>query len=85
MAITLGFWNTGISSFTVTRETQEVLVKTAIPYEDILEKIKKTGKEVRKQITAHIHLESLTPRHSEFEKRVIDFEYLAFPRSDLER
>lgn len=37
---------TGISSFDVSLEKQEVLVKGAIPYDELLEKIKKTGKEV---------------------------------------
>jgi len=37
----------GVSNFTVDLETQEVLVKGTIPYDELLEKIKKTGKEVR--------------------------------------
>nr|GAT58656.1 copper chaperone [Mycena chlorophos] len=37
----------GVSEFTVNLETQEVLVKGTIPYEDVLARIKKTGKEVR--------------------------------------
>ncbi|KAF7304905.1 Copper chaperone [Mycena kentingensis (nom. inval.)] len=37
----------GVSEFTVNLETQEVLVTGSIPYEDVLAKIKKTGKEVR--------------------------------------
>jgi copper chaperone len=36
----------GVSNFTVDLETQEVLVKGTIPYDELLEKIKKTGKEV---------------------------------------
>ncbi|EIN07322.1 copper chaperone taha [Punctularia strigosozonata HHB-11173 SS5] len=37
----------GISSYDVSLEKQEVLVTGTIPYDDLLEKIKKTGKEVR--------------------------------------
>ncbi|KAJ7709869.1 hypothetical protein B0H17DRAFT_1029558 [Mycena rosella] len=37
----------GVSDFTVNLETQEVLVNGTIPYDDLLAKIKKTGKEVR--------------------------------------
>ena len=36
----------GISCYTVDLATQEVVVKGTIPYDDALEKIKKTGKEV---------------------------------------
>ena len=37
---------TGISSYEVSLEKQEVLVKGTIGYDELLEKIKKTGKEV---------------------------------------
>ncbi|KAJ6547598.1 putative ATX1-antioxidant protein and metal homeostasis factor [Mycena capillaripes] len=37
----------GVSEFSVNLETQEVLVTGTMPYEDLLAKIKKTGKEVR--------------------------------------
>ncbi|KAF8798052.1 hypothetical protein BYT27DRAFT_7069992, partial [Phlegmacium glaucopus] len=37
----------GVSSFTVDLGTQEVIVKGSIAYEDVLAKIKKTGKEVK--------------------------------------
>ncbi|KAI0288376.1 hypothetical protein BC826DRAFT_1038798 [Russula brevipes] len=37
----------GISSYDVSLEKQEVLVTGTIPYDDVLEVIKKTGKEVR--------------------------------------
>ncbi|ETW85848.1 copper chaperone [Heterobasidion irregulare TC 32-1] len=37
----------GVSSYDVSLEKQEVLVKGTIGYDDLLEKIKKTGKEVR--------------------------------------
>ena len=37
----------GVSSFDVNLTTQEVVVKGTIPYDDVLAKIKKTGKEVR--------------------------------------
>jgi copper chaperone len=36
-----------VSSFDVNLDTQEVLVKGTIPYNDVLAKIQKTGKEVR--------------------------------------
>ncbi|EIM90039.1 copper chaperone taha, partial [Stereum hirsutum FP-91666 SS1] len=36
----------GISSYDVSLEKQEVLVTGTIPYDDLLEKIKKTGKTV---------------------------------------
>ncbi|PWO00658.1 heavy metal transport/detoxification protein [Tilletiopsis washingtonensis] len=38
----------GVSSFDVSLETQTVVVKGTAPYETVLEKIKKTGKEVKK-------------------------------------
>ncbi|KAI0344294.1 copper chaperone taha, partial [Trametopsis cervina] len=37
----------GVSSFDVSLDKQEVLVTGTIPYDTLLEKIKKTGKEVR--------------------------------------
>jgi hypothetical protein len=37
----------GVSDFSVNLETQEVLVTGSIPYDDLLAKLKKTGKEVR--------------------------------------
>ncbi|KAF8892556.1 hypothetical protein BD779DRAFT_1436847 [Infundibulicybe gibba] len=37
----------GVREFTVDLATQEVIVKGPIPYDDVLAKIKKTGKEVR--------------------------------------
>lgn len=40
------FAATGIESFDVSLEKQEVIVKGTIPYDTLLEKIKKTGKEV---------------------------------------
>jgi copper chaperone len=36
----------GVSSFDVSLEKQEVIVKGTLPYDEVLEKIKKTGKEV---------------------------------------
>lgn len=36
----------GVSSYDVSLDTQQVIVKTTVPYDDILAKIKKTGKEV---------------------------------------
>jgi len=38
---------TGVSSYDISLEKQEVLVTTTVPYDDILAKIKKTGKEVK--------------------------------------
>ncbi|KAA1471130.1 copper chaperone taha [Dentipellis sp. KUC8613] len=37
----------GVSSYDVNLETQQVLVTGTIPYDDVLSKIQKTGKEVR--------------------------------------
>ncbi|TFY79406.1 hypothetical protein EWM64_g4605 [Hericium alpestre] len=37
----------GVSSYSVNLDTQEVLVTGTIPYDDLLAKIQKTGKEVR--------------------------------------
>ncbi|SPO27933.1 probable ATX1 - antioxidant protein and metal homeostasis factor [Ustilago trichophora] len=37
----------GVSSFDVSLENQSVVVKGSAPYETVLEKIKKTGKEVK--------------------------------------
>ncbi|PWN46820.1 putative ATX1-antioxidant protein and metal homeostasis factor, partial [Violaceomyces palustris] len=37
----------GVESFDVSLEKQEVIVKGTAPYETVLEKIKKTGKEVK--------------------------------------
>jgi len=37
----------GVSSYSVDLGTQEVIVKGTIAYDDVLAKIKKTGKEVR--------------------------------------
>ncbi|BGP40281.1 Cytosolic copper metallochaperone [Rhodotorula kratochvilovae] len=36
----------GVNSYDISLDTQEVIVKTSVSYEDILAKIKKTGKEV---------------------------------------
>lgn len=36
-----------VSEFDVNLEKQEVIVKSTLPYDDILARIKKTGKEVR--------------------------------------
>ena len=37
----------GVDSYDISLEKQEVLVTGTIGYDDLLEKIKKTGKEVR--------------------------------------
>ncbi|KAF8965182.1 hypothetical protein BDZ97DRAFT_1812483 [Flammula alnicola] len=41
----------GVTSYDVNLETQEVLVKGTLPYDDVLARIKKTGKEVRSGTT----------------------------------
>ncbi|KAG8983221.1 Cytosolic copper metallochaperone [Tulasnella sp. JGI-2019a] len=41
----------GVSSYEVNLDTQEVLVKGTLPYDDVLARIKKTGKEVRSGTT----------------------------------
>jgi len=41
----------GVSSYTVDLDKQEVIVKGTILYEDVLARIKKTGKEVRSGTT----------------------------------
>ncbi|KAJ7221554.1 hypothetical protein GGX14DRAFT_353344, partial [Mycena pura] len=40
----------GVEDYTVTLEKQEVLVRGSIPYDNLLEKLKKTGKEVRRSL-----------------------------------
>ncbi|GAA5988446.1 hypothetical protein JCM11641_005345 [Rhodosporidiobolus odoratus] len=37
----------GVSSYSISLPDQTVLVTTSVPYDDILAKIKKTGKEVK--------------------------------------
>ncbi|KAF9264656.1 hypothetical protein L218DRAFT_957877 [Marasmius fiardii PR-910] len=37
----------GVAEFTVNLETQQVTVKATMPYDEVLARIKKTGKEVR--------------------------------------
>lgn len=39
--------DTGVKSYDISLEKQEVVVKATVPYETVLEKISKTGKEVR--------------------------------------
>ncbi|KDR81641.1 hypothetical protein GALMADRAFT_239714 [Galerina marginata CBS 339.88] len=41
----------GVTSYKVDLETQEVLVNATLPYDDVLARIKKTGKEVRSGTT----------------------------------
>jgi len=41
----------GVTSYSVDLGTQEVIVKGTIAYDDVLAKIKKTGKEVRSGTT----------------------------------
>ncbi|TFK76406.1 copper chaperone taha [Pluteus cervinus] len=40
-----------VTEFNVDLSTQEVLVTGTLPYDDVYEKIKKTGKEIRSGIT----------------------------------
>lgn len=57
MLIGLGREGLGVNSYEVNLENQSVLVKGSIPYDTLLERIKKTGKEVRVlvlgQVPAH--------------------------------
>ena len=48
--------HTGVSSYDISLEKQEVLVKGTIPYDDLKAKIAKTGKEVRSRARAECHL-----------------------------
>jgi len=41
----------GVTEYTVDLKTQEVLVTASLPYDDVLTRIKKTGKEVRSGTT----------------------------------
>ena len=43
----------GVDSFDVSLENQSVVVKGSAPYETVLEKIKKTGKEVKNGQVVH--------------------------------
>ncbi|SNX86270.1 probable ATX1 - antioxidant protein and metal homeostasis factor [Melanopsichium pennsylvanicum] len=43
----------GVDSFEVSLENQTVIVKGSAPYETVLEKIKKTGKEVKAAQVVH--------------------------------
>ncbi|CBQ68789.1 probable ATX1-antioxidant protein and metal homeostasis factor [Sporisorium reilianum SRZ2] len=43
----------GVDSFDVSLENQSVVVKGSAPYETVLEKIKKTGKEVKSAQVVH--------------------------------
>lgn len=43
----------GVDNFDVSLEKQEVIVNTALPYDTVLERIKKTGKEVRARALQH--------------------------------
>lgn len=49
-----------MSEFTVDLATQEVIVKGSLPYEDVLARIKKTGKEVRSMGLGRTSLIELT-------------------------
>ncbi|EPT06174.1 hypothetical protein FOMPIDRAFT_1109992 [Fomitopsis schrenkii] len=46
----------GVDSYDVSLEKQEVVVKGSIPYDTLLEKIKKTGKEVRMAASSIVSL-----------------------------
>ncbi|KAF8654067.1 hypothetical protein AX16_003600 [Volvariella volvacea WC 439] len=41
----------GVTEYDVSLEKQEVIVKGTLPYEDVLARIQKTGKEVRSGVT----------------------------------
>ncbi|GAA5863305.1 hypothetical protein JCM3774_000851 [Rhodotorula dairenensis] len=43
----------GVTSHDISLEKQEVLVKATIPYDDVLAKIKKTGKEVKSGVVVN--------------------------------
>lgn len=40
----------GVDSYDISLEKQEVIVKGTVPYDTVLEKIKKTGKEVGSKV-----------------------------------
>ena len=46
----------GVNDYSVSLDTQEVIVKGTLPYEDVYAKIQKTGKEVRSRARAECHL-----------------------------
>lgn len=50
----------GVDTFTVDLDTQEVVVKGTMPYEDVLARIKKTGKEVSPPVFAERRLTDRT-------------------------
>lgn len=52
----------GVESYNISLEKQEVIVKGSIGYDDLLEKIKKTGKEVRGRYMTFIYLLLMTNR-----------------------
>lgn len=45
--------DSGVDSFDVSLENQSVVVKGSAPYDTVLEKIKKTGKEVKSGQVVH--------------------------------
>lgn len=47
LIVSLSSLCTGVETFDVSLEKQSVIVKGTAPYDTVLEKIKKTGKEVR--------------------------------------
>ena len=51
----------GVSSYDISLEKQEVLVKGTIEYDTLLEKIKKTGKEVRLSLPCSTHTHTPQP------------------------
>lgn len=54
---------TGISTYEVNLEKQEVIVKGSVDYDTVLEKIKKTGKEVSLLIFVTIELSASYKSH----------------------
>ena len=54
----------GVNDYSVSLDTQEVIVKGTLPYEDVYAKIQKTGKEVRRSSSGHGWLLILFPLRS---------------------
>lgn len=62
-----------MSEFTVNLETQEVLVKGTLPYDDVLARIKKTGKEVWIDLSFHDRSLFTFNIRSDLESRLNEF------------
>ena len=46
--------NAGVNDYSVNLDTQEVVVKGSMPYDDVLARIKKTGKEVSRPLSGKL-------------------------------